>query len=156
MVAVVMRIAVAPTFWPARASKLTMDDPLRQFDFWLGEWRCSWDGGAGRNLVEAVCGGRVLRESFDGRPDLDLVGTSISTYDERAGRWVQTWMDSQGSWFHLTGVFSDGAMELVTTAAAETKRMRFQDIGEHGFTWTWASAAGSGWTELWRIEYRRP
>jgi hypothetical protein len=135
-----------------------MDDPQRQFDFWLGEWSCAWDGGEGRNLVEAVCGGRVLRESFDGRPAIDLVGTSISVYDETAERWVQTWMDSQGSWFHLTGVFHDGAMELLTTqpdARGEIKRMRFEDISERAFTWTWASSAGGEWTELWRIEYSR-
>jgi hypothetical protein len=135
-----------------------MDDPRRQFDFWLGEWRCSWDGGEGSNVVDAVCGGRVVRESFDGRPGIDLVGTSISVYDEPAGRWVQTWMDSEGSWFHLTGEFRDGAMELLTTepdSHGDTKRMRFQDIAESGFTWTWSRSAGGEWTELWRIEYRR-
>jgi hypothetical protein len=135
-----------------------MDDPRRQFDFWLGEWVCTWDGGAGRNVVEAVCDGRVVRESFDGGPGAGLIGTSISVYDEPAARWVQTWMDSQGSWFHLTGGFSDGAMQLVTTqpdARGETKRMRFQDIGERSFTWTWSSSAAGEWAELWRIEYRR-
>jgi hypothetical protein len=135
-----------------------MDDPRRQFDFWLGAWRCAWFGGEGTNLVEAVCGGRVLRESFDGRPAIDLVGTSISAYDESARCWVQTWMDSQGSWFHLTGTFRDGAMELVTTqpnARGDTKRMRFEDITERAFTWTWASSGGGEWTELWRIEYSR-
>jgi hypothetical protein len=135
-----------------------MDDPRRQFDLWLGEWRCHWEGGEARNLVEAVCGGRVLRESFDGRPAIDLVGTSISLYDEPAERWVQTWMDSQGSWFHLNGAFQDGAMELLTSqpdARGETKRMRFQDIGDDGFTWSWASSGGQEWRELWRIEYRR-
>ena len=135
-----------------------MDDSRRQFDFWLGAWRCAWLGGEGTNLVEAVCGGRVLRESFDGRPAIGLVGTSISAYDESAQRWVQTWMDSQGSWFHLTGTFRDGAMELVTTqpdARGDTKRMRFEDISERAFTWTWASSGGGEWTELWRIEYSR-
>ncbi len=59
------------------------------------------------------------------------------------GCWVQTWMDSQGSWFHLTGTFRDGAMQLVTTqpdARGDTKRMRFEDITERAFTWTWASS----------------
>jgi hypothetical protein len=136
-----------------------MSDPLRQFDFWLGEWRCSWQGGDGQNRVDAICDGRVIRESFDGRPGVDLAGTSISLYDAQAGRWVQTWMDSQGSWFHLQGEFRDGAMELFTVAAdarGETKRMRFCDIADDGFTWSWASSAdGESWRELWRIAYRR-
>jgi hypothetical protein len=42
-----------------------MDDPRRQFDFWLGRWQARWEGGAGTNVVEAVCEGRVIRESFD-------------------------------------------------------------------------------------------
>jgi hypothetical protein len=42
-------------------------DGSRDFDFWIGAWRCSWQGGDGRNVVEWVCGGRVLRESFDAR-----------------------------------------------------------------------------------------
>ena len=136
-----------------------MGDPLRQFDFWLGEWQCSWEGGRGRNRVEAICEGRVIRESFGGGQGADLVGTSISLYDMRAGRWVQTWMDSQGSWFHLRGEFGDGAMELFTVAPdarGETKRMRFFDIAEDGFTWSWASSAdGVTWGELWRIAYQR-
>jgi hypothetical protein len=67
-------------------------------------------------------------------------------------------MDSEGSWFHLTGEFRDGAMELLTTepdSHGDTKRMRFQDIAASGFTWTWSRSAGGEWTELWRIEYRR-
>ena len=49
-------------------------------------------------------------------------------------------------------------MELLTTlpdARGEIKRMRFDDIGERGFTWTWASSGGDEWTELWRIDYSR-
>jgi hypothetical protein len=49
-------------------------------------------------------------------------------------------------------------MELLTTepdSHGDTKRMRFQDIAESGFTWTWSRSAGGEWTELWRIEYRR-
>ena len=135
-----------------------MGDPRRQFDFWLGEWRCSWDGGEGRNTVDAICDGQVIRESFDASADA-LVGTSISLYDEAANRWVQTWNHSQGSWFHLRGQFRDGAMELFTTepdANGETKRMRFHDIGRDGFTWTWSSAPAAGeWSQLWQIGYRR-
>ena len=133
-----------------------MDDPRRQLDFWLGCWRCDWEGGTGRNTVEAVCDGRVIRESFqaDG-----LIGTSISVYDETAGSWVQTWMDSQGGWFHLTGAMRDGAFELETTtpdAEGRRKRMRFAAITHGSFEWTWArSVAGGGWEQLWRIAYSR-
>jgi len=132
-----------------------MDDPRRQFDFWLGRWQARWDGGAGTNVVESVCEGRVIRESFDAP---GLVGTSISVYDAAAERWVQTWMDSQGSWFHLTGAMRDGAMELFTTepdADGCRKRMRFAAIAADRFEWTWSRSAGDGWDQLWRIDYAR-
>ena len=87
-----------------------------------------------------------------------LIGTSISVYDAAAARWVQTWMDSQGSWFHLTGGMRDGAMELFTTepdADGCRKRMRFAAIAAGGFEWTWSRSAADGWDELWRIDYTR-
>ena len=99
--------------------------------------------------------GRVIRESFDAP---GLIGTSISVYDAAAARWVQTWMDSQGSWFHLTGGMRDGAMELFTTepdADGCRKRMRFAAIAGGSFEWTWSRSAADGWDELWRIDYTR-
>ena len=133
-------------------------DAARDFDFWVGTWDCSWSGGNGRNVVDWVCEGRVLRERFDASAH-GLVGTSISVYDSEAGRWVQTWMDSDGSWFHLTGAMAGGAMDLITTAPdrdGHRKRMRFSDIGEERFRWTWARARGEDdWEPLWAIEYRR-
>lgn len=133
-------------------------DAERAFDFWVGVWDCSWDGGGARNVVDWVCEGRVLRERFDAAAH-GLVGTSISVYDAAAGRWVQTWMDSDGSWFHLTGGSVDGGMELLTTAPeAEgyVKRMRFSDISAGSFRWTWARSQDCGkWLPLWEISYRR-
>ena len=135
-----------------------MDDPRRQFDFWLGEWRCAWEGGAGANSIELICAGAVVHESFRS-DDAELVGTSISVYDAGAGAWVQTWMDNQGSWFHLTGRFADGAMDLYTTtpdAQGFRKRMRFSGISDDAFDWSWARSADmAAWEPLWAISYTR-
>jgi len=106
---------------PHRPSRM---DAERGFDFWLGTWDCAWDGGRGRNVVDRVCEGRVVRERFDAAAH-GLVGTSISVYDSAAARWVQTWMDSDGSWFHLTGGMRGGAMELLTAASNAL-------LGHHG------------------------
>jgi hypothetical protein len=133
-------------------------DGSRDLDFWIGSWECSWEGGLAANTVDWVCRGRVLRERFDGSAH-GLVGTSISVYDSRAGTWVQTWMDSDGSWFHLTGGLTDGAIELLTTtpdADGYRKQMRFADIEPDAFRWTWSrSRDGAGWEQLWAIDYRR-
>src|SRR5436190_22003413 len=133
-------------------------DGSRDFDFWVGTWDCSWEGGAARNVVDWACDGRVLRERFDGAAH-GLVGTSISVYDRSAHLWVQTWMDSDGSWFHLTGGMRDGALELLTTTCdgeGYRKRMRFADIEPESFAWSWArSRDGGEWEQLWAIAYRR-
>jgi hypothetical protein len=132
------------------------DDPRRQLDFWIGRWECTWPGGAGTNEVTSICAGAVIHERFDSG---ELSGVSISIYDESIGRWVQTWMDSQGSWFHLTGSFEDGAMNLYTTAADEQgfrKRMRFDAITPDGFRWSWARSRDMlAWEPVWTIDYRR-
>jgi hypothetical protein len=152
--------AVTDRRWrkPQPRAVVTAGVAERDFDFWAGVWECAWDGGTGRNTIEWVCGGRVLRESFDAA-EHGLVGTSISVYDASSGRWVQTWMDSQGSWFHLTGGMRDGAMELLTTTADEQghrKRMRFAGIGPDGFDWTWSRTTdGTAWEPLWSITYSR-
>jgi hypothetical protein len=133
-------------------------DAARDFGFWVGTWDCTWDGGSGRNVVDWVCEGRVLQERFDASAH-GLVGTSISLYDAAAGRWVQTWMDSEGSWFHLMGAMSGGVMDLLTTeldADGYRKRMRFSEIGAERFLWTWARSRGEDdWEPLWAIRYRR-
>jgi hypothetical protein len=132
-------------------------DAERGFDFWLGTWDCSWDGGHGRNVVDRICDGRVVRERFDAAAH-GLVGTSISVYDAAAAHWVQTWMDSDGSWFHLTGGTRERAMELLTTSPdgdGYRKRMRFADITPASFRWTWARSRGGDWEDLWEIDYLR-
>jgi hypothetical protein len=55
-------------------------EPARQFDFWLGEWDLTWgDGEHGTNSIYLDFDGRVIVESFDGRPSTGLQGMSIST-----------------------------------------------------------------------------
>ena len=86
----------------AHAEPTTIElDAARQFDFWLGEWDCTWhqDGleHVGTNSVYADLGGMVVVENFDGRPSLDYQGLSYSVYDRKAHCWKQTWVDSEGS-----------------------------------------------------------
>ena len=101
----------------AHAEPRTIElDPARQFDFWLGEWDCTWHADGlehiGTNSVYADLGGMVLVENFDGRPSLDYQGLSYSVYDRKAQCWKQTWVDSEGIYLDFSGRFEDGAMEL--------------------------------------------
>ncbi|MEO5574911.1 MAG: hypothetical protein ABIR67_03475 [Gaiellaceae bacterium] len=82
-------------------------DAARQFDFWLGDWDCTWhaDGleHVGTNSVYADLGGMVLVENSDGRPSLDYQGLSYSVYDRKVQCWRQTWVDGEGGCLTFVG-----------------------------------------------------
>jgi hypothetical protein len=146
----------------AHAEPLTIElDAARQFDFWLGEWDCTWyaDGleHVGTNSVYADLGGMVVVENFDGRPSLDYQGLSFSVYDRKAQRWKQTWVDSEGTYLDFVGGFEAGVMELRRRADGAVFRMRWENIEPNGFDWCYARSddGGETWEPLWEIGYRR-
>ena len=140
-------------------------DAARQFDFWLGEWDCTWyeDGleHVGTNSVYADLGGAVLVENFDGRPSLDFQGLSFSVYDRKGRCWKQTWVDSNGGYLDFEGGFADGVMELRRAGehddAGALFRMRWENIERDSFDWSWQRSedGGENWHALWEIEYTR-
>jgi len=150
----------------AHAEPVTLElDAARQFDFWLGEWDCSWSDDSGRHLgtnsVYLDLGGCVVVENFDGRPSLDFQGLSFSVYDRKARCWKQTWVDSQGGYLDFAGGFADGVMELRRTGegddAGSVFRMRWENIERDSFDWSWQRSddGGDAWHSLWEIEYTR-
>ena len=145
-----------------QAEPLTIElDAARQFDFWLGEWDCSWhaDGvnHVGTNSVYADLGGMVIVENFDARPSLDYQGLSYSVYDRAAQRWKQTWVDSEGTYLDFVGRFEDGVMELRRSSGGVLFRMRWENIEPNRFDWSYQRSDDDGktWTALWEIGYSR-
>ncbi len=143
----------------------------RQFDFWLGEWDLTWpagqtggaegETGSGTNRIERLFGDCVIEESFS-TSDGKFQGRSLSVYDDKAGLWRQTWVDSSGGYLALTGGMAGDVMELRTALEqreAETvvSRMIFTDITADSLTWHWQGSRDGGetWNELWTISYRR-
>ena len=124
------------------------------FDFWLGRWRARWgeNGAHGTNTVTREYAGHVVYERFDGRPGLDLVGMSVTVFDEHADCWRQTWVDDSGNYFDLTGELADGEMTLL---CRDTYRMRFYDITADAFRWSWERRADDAWELIWAIDYER-
>ena len=132
----------------------------RQFDFWLGAWQADWDAGSGTNIVESTFGGKVIRETFSGRPGIEFDGMSVSVYDRADNVWKQTWVDSDGNYLDFVGTFADGVMDLRRTALrdgrANTFRMRWYDIETDRFQWKWErSEDDSSWETMWAISYTR-
>jgi hypothetical protein len=135
------------------------------FDFWLGSWTVRWGAGqreSGRNVITRGFGGHVVEERFDGRPGVDLVGTSVSVFDPHRDVWRQTWVDDAGNYFALAGARVDGEMVLLCEEhngpeADAVYRMRFFDIEPNSLTWSWERSVDGGATfdELWRLAYER-
>ena len=146
----------------AQAGPSTIElDAARQFDFWLGEWDCTWHADGlehrGTNSVYADLGGMVVVENFDGRPSMEFQGLSFSVYVHQEQCWKQTWVDSQGSYLDFTGGYEDGAMELRRTADGAVFRMRWENVEPDGFDWSYARSddGGETWTPIWEIGYSR-
>ena len=103
------------------------------FDFWLGTWDVRWGANGqerGRNVIMRSFGGRVIQEDFDGRPGTDLVGMSMTVFDEDCELWRQTWVDNNGNYFALEGKRRrrDGAALRPAHGPADTVyRMRWFD-----------------------------
>jgi hypothetical protein len=135
-------------------------------DFWLGEWDCTWEGGRGHNRITKELDDHVVVERFESLAPERWSGMSLSVFDERDGRWRQTWVDSTGNYwaftegrdvdrftFRATDVEVDGAGRRLEVE----KRMVFLDVEADAFRWRWerSSDGGATWDPLWTIDYRR-
>ena len=128
-------------------------------DFWLGEWDCTWDGGSGTNAITRDLGDAVIVERFEAIEPDRWSGMSVSVFDPSGG-WRQTWVDSNGSYWHFHGTLVDGDLAFATLgpvdADATFKRMVFSAVTPEGFDWRWErSPDGESWEPRWAIAYRR-
>jgi hypothetical protein len=136
-----------------------MSDPKTQFDFWLGEWDCTWsEDGRGTNHVHHIMDGKIVQENFSAP---DLKGMSVSAYHPERKVWCQTWVDTNGSYLDFTGTFDDEKMILVRDAIVRgeacKQRMVWYNITEQEFDWNWERSddGGTTWRVLWQIKYMR-
>jgi hypothetical protein len=133
-----------------------------QMDFWLGEWKVTWQGGEGTNRITRAFNGCAIIENFaatSGNPPL-LHGMSISSYQPLNRMWRQSWVDDQNGYFHLSGgPKADGTFVLQTVRMGrepKMTRMVFENIKPASFTWRWQSSdEGDVWTDTWVLQYER-
>lgn len=115
----------------------------------------------GRNSISKMFGECIVEENFttdDGR----FSGHSVSAFDERAGLWRQTWVDSAGTYLSFSGGMEEGRMVLGTDPVEEgdhviVNRMVFSDVRDDTLEWSWqrSTDGGTTWTDLWNISYIR-
>lgn len=135
-----------------------------QFDFWVGDWTCETKGpgnpppASGTNSIRHIMDGHVVQENFKMG---NFVGTSVSVFNPKMGKWQQTWVDNNGAYLDLVGEFKEGEMTLTTVpkpkAPLAFNRMIFYDITKSSFMWDWEGSTDGGktWTLSWRLAYKR-
>jgi len=129
-------------------------------DFWIGIWICVWEGGGGSNTIARELGGAVVVERFEAGEPEPFSGMSVSVHDARTNSWRQTWVDSNGSYWHFAGAHEGEDVIFATPGRVDAdqtyKRMVFSGIGAEAFHWRWESSDdGRAWAERWAIDYRR-
>lgn len=135
-----------------------------QFDFWLGDWYLTWGkGGEGTNTITELFGDCGVQEDFAGQmPTGMYFGHSVSMYDVPAGKWKQTWVDSQGGYLQFEGGIEGDTMVLYGAGTQPDgtpfrTRMTFMNITDDNFDWHWERSTDDGttWTLQWNIHYER-
>jgi len=136
-----------------------------QFDFWIGNWKCSGESYAANgktqhteatNSIKRILGGHVVQESFKAQ---GFNGTSMSVYVPAAKQWRQTWVDDGGGYIALKGGMADGKMILSTDVGPKggLARMVFHNISHAAFDWDWEKSSDQGktWKLAWHLHYTR-
>lgn len=137
-----------------------------KFDFWIGKWELTWQGGKGTNLIEKKLNGKVIQENFEATEGnfKGYLGTSISTFNPSDGKWHQAWADSNGGYIDLVGItdgdtriFQLSSPKQLPNGTKSISRMRFYNITKDSFDWDWEASTdgGENWQLSWRINYKR-
>lgn len=144
-------------------------NPEEYFNFWLGEWKLTWEDADGTtahgtNRIERVLDGKVIKENFEAHSGAyeGFKGKSYSVYNPRTGQWQQTWVDNNAGYLDFHGEF-EGDKRIfrrrdVNPQGQEIlQRMVFYNITGNSLTWDWEISENNGltWQLRWRIFYER-
>lgn len=136
----------------------------RQFDFWVGQWDVFGPGGekAGINRIVSIDNGCVLLERWSGADG--STGTSLNSWDARAGQWRQHWVDNNGGLLRLAGIFVKGSMVLSSNephprkpGAMLTQRIAWTPLADGAVRQHWERSEddGKSWTTAFDGRYVR-
>ncbi len=133
----------------------------RQFEFWVGDWNVTAQGGqAGTNNVTLEEDGCLIHEHWVG--SRGGTGQSFNFYDRTIGKWQQIWVDNQGNYLHFTGSYADNRLTLLGTAPGpggkiQHNRLIFfkNDDGSVRQLWESSGDAGKTWQVTFDGLYRR-
>ena len=97
------------------------DARFREFDFWVGDWNVTPNGGPpsptpSRNRITLEEDGCVVQEHWTGAGG--STGQSFNLFDRSIGKWRQTWVDNSGGQHDYAGSLVNGNMVLEGTTPA--------------------------------------
>lgn len=149
----------------AQTQKPCSDPAASQFDFWVGDWNLTWSNQngetqTGTNKIEKILGGCVIAENFNS-DDINFTGKSFSVYSPTKEKWLQTWVDNNGSYLDFEGEMKDDKMILsrsfIKAEQQTEQRMIFYNISDDSFDWNWERSLDEGktWELRWKIHYER-
>ncbi len=105
----------------------------RALDFWIGEWDVEAQGRkVGHNKITRTLNGCALEENWTGGGGSQ--GRSFTWYDQRSGKWKQTYLDGGGGSQEYAGTARDGGIHLLRDYTApdgvrHMLRMSFTPLG---------------------------
>jgi tetratricopeptide (TPR) repeat protein len=131
----------------------------RQFDFWVGEWDVTSPANPGwssTNRITLIHDGCTLHESYESPGG--YAGSSFSFFDEKSGKWYQTWIDNQGRPLFLEGGYKKPDMIMVDDRDPEKiqriawTRLKDKRVRQH---WERSTDGGETWTTAFDGYYTR-
>jgi hypothetical protein len=155
-VATVARIdSPDPSYCPNR-------NEAAQFDFMVGSWRVQASGNTGAQGTATFSKdmqGCLVEERFSGPGGYE--GMSFNTFDAFTGKWIRTYVDTEGNRLVLSGDLEDGSMVL-----AGKKKATGRDVGVRVTwkpdgagrvrqRWELSRDGGTQWTTLRELVYTR-
>jgi hypothetical protein len=156
--------ALAQSSAPAARPPACQAAEQRQFDFWIGRWEVFTPDGkkAGDNRIEPIDGGCALIERWQGVGGFS--GTSLNSWDARAGQWRQHWIDNQGGLLRLAGGLEGQRMVLASTEPDPTRpgrslrqRISWTPLADGAVRQLWERSDDDGarWTTVFDGRYVR-
>ena len=134
---------------------------FHQFDFWIGSWAVSSQGGAaGHNTIVPFAGGCALLENWAGADGSN--GKSINAWRPGERRWTQHWVGSGGSILDLSGGLVNGRMVLAGPVRQTSKgpvmdRITWTPVSPDEVRQVWELSADNGatWSSIFDGTYTR-
>ena len=120
----------------------------RQMDFLLGTWDVYEGEGKGEGAAQGTlvvttgAGGCLLEESISGHAGFE--GLSYAAYHPQAQRWFRTYMDTDGRYIRLSGVFDGSRMVMTGNRAAANGALVVVRV-------TWEPTAPGRITQRWEF-----